>query len=210
MSANPNTAESALQPVVLEGTIVRLEPLARQHVDGLCAVGLAPELWQWTTTMLRNRADMEQYVTSALELQAAGTALPFVTVLKREERIIGSTRFANYDGPNRRVEIGWTWLAPAAQRSGANLEAKLLMLQHAFEVVGCNRVEFKTDVLNEKSRRALKGIDAREEGILRSHMVLWNGRIRDTVYYSVIRPEWPEVQTHLFEKLRRRIVLPAE
>lgn len=190
--------------------MVRLEPLARQHVDALCAVGLAPELWQWTTTMLRNRADMEEYVASALELQAAGTALPFATVLQREERIIGSTRFANYDGPNRRVEIGWTWLATAWQRSGANIEAKLLMLQHAFEVLGCNRVEFKTDVLNEKSRNALKGIGAREEGILRSHMVLWNGRLRDSVYYSVIRPEWPEVRAHLLEKLRRRVSLPAE
>ena len=192
-----------MKAVVLEGSRVRLEPMSLDHVDGLTAVGLEPELWRITASSIASRQDMTAYVNAALSAQRAGTALPFVTVLKREERIIGSTRFANYDAPNRRVEIGWTWLAPAWQRSGANIEAKLLMMTHAFEVLDLNRVEFKTDAINDKSRRALLGIGAKEEGTLRSHMVLWNGRIRDSVYFSVVKDEWPVVKTGLEERLAK-------
>jgi len=199
-------AEPALQPVVLQGSIVRLEPMGTEHIDALCAVGLEPELWRWTTVLLRTRADMEAYVQQALEGRAQGTALPFVTVLQAQNRVIGSTRFANFDAANKRAEIGWTWVTPAFQRSGANVEAKLLMLTHAFETVGLNRVEFKTDALNEKSRRALHGIGAREEGILRQHMVVWDGRLRDSVYFSVIGPEWPAVK----ERLRQRLAAWSE
>src|SRR5688572_10423968 len=133
-------------------------------MDGLCAVGLAVELWRFTTTKMSTPADMRAYVDTALAWREAGTALPFATVLQNENRVIGSSRFANYDETHKRVEIGWTWIAPPWQRSGANVEAKLLMLRHAFETLGCNRVEFKTDALNEKSRRALRGIGAMEEG----------------------------------------------
>lgn len=190
-------------PVVLQGNIIRLEPMSVDHVDGLTAVGLEPELWQLTTSNVRTRADMLAYVESALAARAAGTALPFVTILQSDNTIIGSTRFANYDEASRRVEIGWTWLNPRWQRTGANTEAKLLMLAYAFEALELNRVEFKTDAINTKSRTALLGIGAREEGTLRSHMVLWNGRIRDSVYFSVIRPEWPDVRTRLERRLER-------
>jgi RimJ/RimL family protein N-acetyltransferase len=192
-----------VKPVTLEGDRVRLEPMSLAHVEGLAAVGLDPELWRITATNITNRDDLAVYVRDALAAQKAGSALPFVTVLKAEDRVIGSTRFANYDGPSRRVEIGWTWLAAPWQRSGANIEAKLLMMTHAFEVLELNRVEFKTDAINDRSRTALLGIGAKEEGTLRSHMVLWNGRIRDSVYFSVIKDEWPEVKLRLQERLAK-------
>ena len=193
-----------LTPVTLHGSFVRLEPLSPDHVDGLWSVGTDPEIWRWTTAQPANREEMTRYVSTALDWQAAGTALPFATVLRSENRVIGSTRFANADLANRRVEIGWTWLAPAWQRTAANTEAKFLMLRHAFETLGCIRVEFKTDRLNEKSRRALAGIGAKEEGTLRSHMIVTDGRIRDSVYFSVIAPEWPEVRRALETRLRSR------
>ena len=192
-----------MKPVTLEGRLVRLEPLSLDHVDSLSAVGLEPELWQQTMTNIATRADMEAYVRNALLWLEQGTALPFATVLRSENRVIGSTRFANYDAPNRRAEIGWTWLSPPWQRTGANVEAKLLMLQHAFEVLDLNRVEFKTDVINSKSRNALLGIGAQEEGIFRKHQVLWNGRIRDSVYFSIINDDWPGVRARLEQRLER-------
>jgi N-acetyltransferase len=189
--------------VTLEGRRVRLEPLSLDHVAGLAEVGLVPELWQQTMTSIATREDMESYVRTAMQWHERGTALPFATVLRSENRVIGSTRFANYEAPHRRVEIGWTWLAPQWQRTGANVEAKLLMMAHAFEVLGLNRVEFKTDVLNSKSRNALLGIGATEEGVFRKHQVLWNGRIRDSVYFSVINDEWPAVRARLEQRLER-------
>jgi len=190
-----------LQPVVLSGQIVRLEPLRLEHIQPLAAVGLHPELWRWTTTRAQTVDDIRTYVETALSWQREETALPFVTVAQSSGEVIGSTRFANIDHANRRAEIGWTWVTPAWQRTGANVEAKYLMLQHAFETLGCIRVEFKTDALNEKSRTALRGIGAIEEGILRSHMIVWDGRLRDSVYYSVLPSEWPDVKRRLVEKL---------
>lgn len=192
-----------MNPVTLEGRLVRLEPLSLDHVDALTAVGLEPELWAQTMTSIANRDDMEAYVRTALLWQEQGSALPFATVLRSENRVIGSTRFANYEAAHRRAEIGWTWLAPRWQRTGANVEAKLLMLAHAFDVLQLNRVEFKTDVLNSKSRNALLGIGATEEGVFRKHQVLWNGRIRDSVYFSVINDEWPAVRARLEQRLER-------
>jgi N-acetyltransferase len=180
----------SLTPVTLQGSVVRLEPLQLAHVDALATVGAHDELWKFTMTRIADRADAETYVHAALNAAATGTALPFVTVLQSENRVIGSTRFANYDAESARVEIGWTWVTPTLQRSGANVEAKLLMMTHAFDALGCNRVEFKTDFLNEKSRNALLGIGATEEGVLREHTRLWHGRMRDTIYYSVLAREW--------------------
>ena len=197
-----------MNAVVLQGNIVRLEPMSLEHIDGLSAVGLEPDLWRMTTTNIATRADMAKYVEEALDLRAAGSALPFVTILQSENRIVGSTRFANYEQAHRRVEIGWTWLNPQWQRTGANVEAKLLMLAYAFEALELNRVEFKTDAINTQSRNALLGIGAREEGTFRSHMVLWNGRIRDSVYFSIIRPEWPETRQRLEARLARHAAEP--
>lgn len=188
-------------PVTLEGRVVRLEPLTSAHVDDLCAVGLDPDLWRWTTVTVRTANDMRRYVEAALQWQKDGTTLPFVTVHRGENRVVGCTRFGNIDRANRRVEIGWTWVGRPWQRSAVNTEAKLLMLRHAFETMGCIRVELKTDVLNEVSRRAILRIGAKEEGILRSHMITDTGRVRDTVYFSILAGEWPGVRRALETKL---------
>jgi RimJ/RimL family protein N-acetyltransferase len=144
---------------------------------------------------------MESYVRGALAEQEAGQALPFATIDKASGRVVGSTRFAAIEPQHRRVEIGWTWVAPRWQRTPVNTEAKYLMLRHAFEQWGCVRVEFKTDVLNTRSRQALLRIGAKEEGTLRSHMITATGRIRDTVYFSVLASEWPAVRAALNAKL---------
>ena len=188
--------------VNLEGRFVKLEPLTLAHLDGLCEVGLDDDLWRWTTTSALSREAMLRYVETALAWQAAGTAIPFATVERDSGRVIGSTRFANIDSTNRRLEIGWTWVARPWQRTAANTEAKLLMLTHAFETWNCIRVELKTDVLNEKSRNAILRLGAKEEGIMRQHLITDTGRFRDTVYFSIIDSEWQTVKASLIEKMR--------
>jgi len=187
--------------VILEGAQVRLEPLTLGHHAALCEVGLDPELWQWIPYRATTAEEMRAYIQSALDAQAAGTALPFVTVERSTGRVIGSTRYMNIDESNRRVEIGATWIAKPWQRTAINTEAKYLMLRHAFETLGCVRVELKTDALNEKSRNAILRIGAKEEGTLRQHMVTWTGRLRDSVYFSVLDSEWPQVKAVLEAKL---------
>ena len=191
-------------PVVLEGEVVRLEPLTPEHVPALCEVGLAPELWRWTAAHVASAEDMHAYVEEALALQRAGSALPFAIRERTGGRVVGSTRFGAIDRRNRRAEIGWTWVALAWQRTAVNTEAKYLLLRHAFEQEGCIRVELKTDVLNTKSRTAIMRLGAQEEGILRRHVITTGGRVRDTVYYSILDSEWPDVKQRLAEKLERR------
>jgi len=193
------------RPVTLEGRHVRLEPLSLAHHDRLCAVGLDAELWRWGLSTLATPADMRAYIETALAWQAQGTALPFAIVARTTGQVVGSTRYANIERADRRLEIGWTWLARAAQRTPANTEAKYLLLRHAFEVLGCIRVEFKTDVLNERSRAALLRIGAKQEGILRSHMITASGRIRDSMYFSIVAGEWPVVKAGLEQKLARPV-----
>ena len=193
-----------IRPVVLDGVHVRLEPLSLDHLRALIAIGLEPDLWRWTTQVVRTPEEMEEYVRGALAEQAAGRAVPFATVEKPSGRVAGSTRFAAIEPLHRRVEIGWTWLASPWQRTVLNTEAKYLMLRHAFERWGCVRVEFKTDVLNLRSRQALLRIGAKEEGILRSHIITGTGRVRDTVYFSVTASEWPAVRAALEAKLGPR------
>lgn len=188
-------------PVVLAGRAVRLEPLSLHHLPALCEVGLDEELWRWTLTRVRNAEDMRRYVESALADQARGTALPFATVEQGSGRVVGSTRFANLVRADRRVEIGWSWIARPWQCSAVNTEAKYLMLRHAFERLEMNRVELKTDALNARSRAAILRLGAREEGTLRRHMIAADGRVRDTVYFSIIDAEWPAVR----EALERRM-----
>lgn len=189
------------EPVVLQGSVVRLEPLTLTHLEPLCAVGLEPELWRWTTSQVRSPEDMRAYIETALQWQRDGTAIPFATVELAGNRVIGSTRFMNIDGPHRRAEIGATWIAPPWQRTAVNTEAKYLMLRYAFETLGFIRVELKTDSLNEKSRNAILRIGAKQEGIFRNHMVCADGRIRHSVYYSIIDSEWPSVKAALQRKL---------
>jgi N-acetyltransferase len=190
-----------VEPVVLEGAHVRLEPLSGEHVPAMCEVGLDPELWRWTPYEIRTPAEMRAYVEVALADQIRGAALPFVTIARATGRVIGSTRFGAIERQHRRVEIGWTWLGRTWQRTVANTEAKLLMLTHAFETWRCIRVELKTDALNEKSRAAIERIGAVYEGIFRHHMITAAGRIRNTAYYSVIDTEWPVVKAGLERRL---------
>jgi N-acetyltransferase len=198
----PSTmAPMLLTPCILAGQTVRLEPLESRHLDGLADAALHEDLWRWTTTRITEMDDVHQYLSDALRDAANGTALVFATVHATSGRVIGSTRFANADARNRRVEIGWTFLHPEWQRTRANTEAKYLMLRHAFTAWNCVRVEFKTDRLNTRSRRAILRIGAQEEGTLRQHMIVWDGRIRDTVYFSILHSEWPAVAAALEEKL---------
>lgn len=190
-----------LEPVTLQGTYVRLEPLDARHIDGLTAVGLDPDLWQLGLSMIQSRDDMARYVHTALAEHARGVSLPFATIEQATNTVVGSTRFGNIDLAHRRVEIGWTWVARAWQRSAVNTEAKLLMLTYAFETLGCLRVELKTDVLNQRSRTAILRLGAVEEGILRKHMITASGRVRDTVYFSIVDDEWATVKANLQEKL---------
>jgi RimJ/RimL family protein N-acetyltransferase len=189
--------------VILEGAQVRLEPLTLEHHQALCEVGLDPELWQWIPYRATTPDEMRSYIQSALDAQAAGSAQPFATVERATGRVIGSTRYMNIDATNRRREIGSTWIAKPWQRTAINTEAKYLMLRHAFETLGCVRVELKTDALNQTSRNAILRIGAKEEGTLRQHMVTWTGRLRDSVYFSVLDSEWPQVKAELEAKLKR-------
>ena len=187
---------------MLTGRHVRLEPLSVRHVDDLSAVGLDEELWRWIPTPVRTAEEMRGYVETALEEQAKGAALPFAIVDLRTGKAIGSTRYGNIEGAHRRLEIGWTWVAREWQRTAVNTEAKYLLLSHAFEALGCMRVELKTDSLNEKSRAAILRLGAREEGIFRNHMITASGRIRHTVYFSILDSEWPAIKARFEEKLK--------
>jgi RimJ/RimL family protein N-acetyltransferase len=192
-----------VEACVLEGRVVRLEPLRLNHWPRLSEVGLDPELWRWTTSRVASPEDMRRYIETAIDWQAQGIALPFATVERSSGQAVGSTRFAAIDRVNRRVEIGWTWVAPPWQRTPVNTEAKYLMLRHAFEVLGCIRVELKTNSMNTTSRNAILRIGAREEGVFRNHMINDDGSIRHTVYYSIIDSEWPDLKRLLKEKLRQ-------
>jgi N-acetyltransferase len=193
-----------VEPITLDGKFVLLEPLSLGHLDQLCEVGLDEDLWRWIPTQVRTRDDMRDYIETALKSRQEGTAMPFATLDKASGRAIGSTRFANIDMANRHVEIGWTWIGREWQRTAVNTEAKYLMLRHAFESLNCLRVELKTDSLNERSRNAILRLGAKEEGIFRNHMVTSSGRMRHSVYFSIIDTEWPEVKAGLEEKLSRR------
>jgi RimJ/RimL family protein N-acetyltransferase len=192
-----------LLPTILEGTHIRLVPMSMDHCDQLWEAGLDEELWRLTTVVIKGRDDMRRYIQEALKAQDKGMALPFVTVEKKTNKLVGSTRYGNIDESHRRVEIGWTWVAREWQRTVVNTEAKYLMLRHAFETMHCIRVEFKTDSLNEASRNALKRIGAKEEGVFRNHMITPGGRIRHSVYFSIIDSEWPDVKLQLERRLAR-------
>lgn len=184
-------------PVTLTGAAARLEPLRVEHLDGLCAVGLSGDIFRWYPAPVRDRADMAAWIGFALAEQQAGRMLPFVTIDHATGRVAGSTRYLAIDRANRHVEIGYTWLGKAFQRSGLNRDAKYLMLRHAFEVWGCIRVEFKTDSNNVQSRTALAGIGAVEEGTFRNHVVRADGSLRHSTYFSITDREWPQVKARL-------------
>jgi len=192
-----------IEPVILEGRGVRLEPLTLEHVDALCDFGLDQDIWRWMPYAVRAPQEMRDYVQFVLKAQAEGTSLPFATRERASNLVVGSTRFMNIDRANRRVEIGGTFIAPRWQRTFVNTEAKYLMLRHAFEKWGCIRVEFKTDSLNERSRKAILRLGAKEEGTFRNHMIMPDGRFRHSVYYSILDSEWPDVKRNLEARLSR-------
>jgi RimJ/RimL family protein N-acetyltransferase len=190
-----------IEPMPLEGSFVRLEPLTLKHAPPLADAGLDPELWRWIPTPVTSLQEMRDYVTLALDELQRGISVPYAIVDRTTGLPIGSTRFANIERSHRRLEIGWTWIARAAWRTPVNTEAKRLLLTHAFEVAGANRVEFKTDALNERSRRALLRLGATQEGVFRKHLITASGRIRDTVYFSIIDTEWPAIKARLSQRL---------
>jgi N-acetyltransferase len=188
-------------PVTLEGSIVRLEPLSLDHLDGLAEVAFDESVWRWTTARPTDVAGLRAWLDTALAHLVDGSEMPFATIDRATDRPIGSSRFMSLVPEHRRLEIGWTWVAPAWQRTGANQEAKYLQLRHAFEDLGANRVEFKTDSLNEKANPALIAIGATFEGTFRNHMVMPGGRLRHSNYYSVTVEEWPDRKRRLEERI---------
>jgi len=188
-----------IAPITLEGRHVRLEPLSLAHEESLIEASNDGELWKSTVTIVPTRATIRDYITSTLSAQQRGTELPFAIIRKSSNQVVGSTRFYSMDCSHRRAEIGYTWLAKSAQRSEVNTEAKLLLLTHAFETWRCIRVAFVTDAMNQQSRAALVRIGAKFEGIIRNHMIMPSGRLRDSACYSIIESEWRDVKTHLNE-----------
>jgi N-acetyltransferase len=187
---------------VLEGEVVRLEPLAWRHEEGLYRVSEEEEIWRWMQYgASRGREPFRRWIGTAISNSDAGTEGAFATLDARTGEPVGSTRYLALRPEHRGLEIGWTWLAPSRWRTGANVEAKLLMLEHAFEALGCMRVEFKTDRRNERSRNAIAALPAKFEGIFRKHMILPNADVRDSAYYSIVDDEWPEVRANLERRL---------
>lgn len=200
-----NSPLNILTPVTLSGSAVRLEPIRHEHAELFwdIAKGDLDDIFRWFPYRMQTREDFQQWVAKALQEQERGESVVFTTLESASGRVVGSTRFMNIDRNNRRVEIGSTWIAPAWQRTAVNTDAKYLMLRHAFEDWGCFRVELKTDALNQKSRNAILRLGAKEEGTFRRHVVTWTGRVRDSVYFSILDSEWPEVKAELERKLHR-------
>ncbi|MGX7872228.1 GNAT family N-acetyltransferase [Mesorhizobium sp. ORM6] len=190
------------QPTLV-GETVELEPLRPEHSQALLSAAADGELWNLKATVVPGPATIDGYLASALAGRQAGSVMPFAIVLRATRLICGSTRFWKIDRTNRKLEIGHTWLSSSVQRSGVNTEAKYLLLVQAFEVMGCVRVQFTTDELNQASRAAILGIGAKQEGIVRNERIMPDGRKRNSVRYSIIDSEWPDVKTMLRQKMRR-------
>jgi len=199
----PPPAQTWVTPVTLEGSRVRLEPLAERHADDLRAAAADPSIFRWILGLPMEGARFDGWFEATMAAAEMGTEVPFATVERATDHAIGSTRYMTIAPEHRRVEIGWTWLSTTHQRSGANREAKLLQLTHAFETLDAERVEFKTHARNEASRAALLGIGATFEGVLRHHMILADGSNRDSAYYGVLAEEWPSVKARLEALLAR-------
>ena len=174
-----------------------------EHVPPFAQIGLEPDLWRLQPRAIESVADMHDYVAQALAEQERGVSLPFAIVRRADHAVIGSTRYMDISLPHRRLEIGATWFAPAAQRSGANVEAKRLLLAHAFNVLGMQKIVFKTEVLNTQSRNAILALGAVEEGIFRKQLISETGRARDMIYFSILDTEWPAVRSRLEQRLAR-------
>jgi RimJ/RimL family protein N-acetyltransferase len=198
-------ADFAPEPVVLEGAQVRLEPLSQAHADGLLSAGHHESLWRVTVQPALNSAEaVQQYLAQAARALARGEEVTFAIVHRSSGEVVGSTRLMDIARAHRRVEIGATWVTPAYQRSAVNTEAKLLLMTQLFDVLGALRVQYKTDLRNTQSQRALEGIGAVREGVLRRHMIVRDGFVRDSVYYGITDQDWPQVRERLMARLETR------
>ncbi|HXF13369.1 MAG TPA: GNAT family protein [Terriglobales bacterium] len=197
--------QSFVAPFSLEGTHVRLDPLGPEHAPLLWDIvkDHLDDMFRWIPYRLQSLQDFEGFNRQVLDEQKRGLSIPFASVERSSGKVIGTTRYMNMDLANRKLEIGSTWIAPPWQRTAINTEAKYLMLRHAFETWNCLRVELKTDSMNQRSRRAILRLGAKEEGTLRKHMLTWNGRQRDSVYFSILDTEWPGVKSDLERKVQR-------
>jgi RimJ/RimL family protein N-acetyltransferase len=186
-----------IEPVVLEGKLVRLETMRKDHVEGLWEAGKYKEIWTYMTTVMAEPIDAEIFVEQALKNEREGTEHPFVIIDQKSGHVIGSTRFLNISRKDRGLEIGFTWLTPSVWKTKVNTDCKWLLLRHCFEQLGCIRVQLKTDSRNLNSQRAIARIGGVREGVLRNHMVLPDGYVRDSVYFSILDREWPDVDAKL-------------
>jgi RimJ/RimL family protein N-acetyltransferase len=187
----------------LNGSKIRLEPLTLAHLDALETIAYDHRIWRFMMTWIRNRDELRRWIEAALQAEAAGKVMPWVTVLQAEDRVIGGTRFSDYDGQHRTVELGNTWLTPEFHGAGLNAEAKLLQLQYGFEEMNLNRVALKTHHENFQSQAAMRKIGAVEEGTFRNHFVMPDGTARHSVWFSIIREDWPRVKSLLEERVAR-------
>jgi RimJ/RimL family protein N-acetyltransferase len=193
-----------IQPITLTGRVVRLEPLSEAHVPDLAIAGHDENIWRFMLYgNIQTEAQMHAWVQDILGRQSRGTDLPFAVIHRASGHAIGATRYLDIRQPDRGLEIGGTWYAPAFQHTSVNTECKYLLLEHAFEDLGCVRVQFKTDLRNERSQRAIERLGAVKEGILRNHMITPGGYLRSSVYYSILDSEWSAVKARLEEKLER-------
>jgi N-acetyltransferase len=192
-----------IEPTTLEGRYIVLRPPSIDDRDGLSIAAIDGEIWNNRFSQFPNLNEIEKYIQEMLDLSSKGIILPFVTIHKASNTIVGTTRYLNIDYENHRLEIGHTWIAKSWRKTYVNTEAKFLMLQYAFEKLGCIAVEIRTDVLNTVSRQAIQRLGAKQDGILRNHKIMRDGRIRDTVCYSIIKPEWKQVKENLMKKLMK-------
>ncbi len=192
---------AGLEPVTLAGGVVTLEPLGRGHTDELAAAASDGRLWELWYTSVPTPEGMAADVEERLARQAAGEMLPFVVRRNADGAVVGATTYCNLDLVVPRLEVGHTWTAASAQRTGVNAESKLLLLGHAFEAVGCLAVEFRTHWHNQQSRAAIAGLGAKQDGVLRNHRRLPDGSLRDTVVFSIVEAEWPAVRAGLDARL---------
>ena len=192
-----------IEPTTLKGRYIILRPPSIDDRDGLSIAAIDGEIWNNRFSQFPNLNEIEKYIQEMLDLSSKGSILPFVTIHKSSNTIVGTTRYLNIDYENHRLEIGHTWIAKSWRKTYVNTEAKFLMLQYAFEKLDCIAVEIRTDVLNTVSRQAIQRLGAKQDGILRHHKIMRDGRIRDTVCYSIIKPEWKQVKENLMKKLMK-------
>lgn len=190
------------EEIILEGNTVKLVPMENSHLDGLWDAGHNQSIWEFTSSKVRNKAEMKKIIVSAIAEREKGTQLPFTVIDKKTGEIVGSTRFMDISEVHKSLEIGWTWYSPEYWRTRINTESKFLLLQYVFETMGLNRVQFCTDSRNVRSQAAIARLGAVREGVLRKHRIIADGYVRDTVVFSILKEEWPKIKRELQEKMK--------